>query len=299
MISRRGLLAGLGATMMTGTSGAAYALGVEPYLRLAVQRHAFTPRDWPQGLGLRVVVLADLHAGAPMVDEPRIEQIVAAANALSPDLVLMVGDYGPSNPYVTRVLPHDDVARRLGGLRAPLGVHAVLGNHDWWEDPAAGRGRGAMPAIGRALERAGINVMQNDVVRAGPVLVGGLDSAWAYSVRNGADDLPRLMAQVTGEAPLLLMAHEPDCFATMPGRVAVTFSGHTHGGQVRLLGWSPVVPSLYGNRYAWGRVQEHGRDLVVSGGLGVSTFPIRFGVPPELTVVDLGPRREEASHLIS
>ena len=84
------------------------------------------------------------------------------------------------------------------------------------------------------------------------------------------------------------MAHEPDVFPTVPGRVAVTFSGHTHGGQVRVLGWSPRIPSRYGNRYAWGHIREGGRDLVVSGGLGTTALPVRFGVPPEITLVEIG-----------
>jgi predicted MPP superfamily phosphohydrolase len=70
--------------------------------------------------------------------------------------------------------------------------------------------------------------------------------------------------------------------------VAVTLCGHTHGGQVRLLGYSPVVPSLYGNRYAWGHVVEAGKHLVVSGGLGWTIMPVRFGVPPEITLVRIG-----------
>lgn len=289
MIGRRGLLAGAGGIAASGLGLAGYGLGVEPLLRLVVRRHALVPRGWPPGLVLRVVQLSDLHAGAPLMTEARIEAIVAAANALAPDLVLLTGDFGPSIRLVSRVLPHAEVARRLAALRAPLGVFAVNGNHDWWEDPAAMQaGRGAVPAMARALERAGIPVLSNAVERAGPVLVGGLDSSWAFGVRRGAEDVPRLLGQVTGAAPLLLMAHEPDTFASLPGRVGVTFCGHTHGGQVRLFGWSPVVPSRHGNRYAWGHVREDGRDLVVSGGLGISTLPIRFGVPPEITVVELG-----------
>ena len=65
-------------------------------------------------------------------------------------------------------------------------------------------------------------------------------------------------------------------------------SGHTHGGQVRLLGFSPMVPSRFGNRYALGHVREEGRELIVSGGLGTSILPVRLGVPPEITVVELG-----------
>ena len=74
----------------------------------------------------------------------------------------------------------------------------------------------------------------------------------------------------------------------MPARVALTLSGHTHGGQVRLFGYSPIVPSGYGNRFAYGHVVETGRNLIVSGGLGCSILPIRFGVPPEIVEVEIG-----------
>jgi predicted MPP superfamily phosphohydrolase len=105
----------------------------------------------------------------------------------------------------------------------------------------------------------------------------------------GLDDLPATLAQVTDGAPVILLAHEPDIFPKVPARVALTLSGHTHGGQFRLFGWSPVVPSRYGNRYAYGHVHEKGRSLVVSGGIGCSILPVRFGVPPEITLVELGP----------
>jgi uncharacterized protein len=74
----------------------------------------------------------------------------------------------------------------------------------------------------------------------------------------------------------------------VPERVSLTLSGHTHGGQVRLFGYSPVVPSSFGSRYAYGHVIEQGKHLIVSGGIGTSILPIRFGVPPEIVVIDLG-----------
>ncbi|WP_198372733.1 metallophosphoesterase [Roseomonas rosulenta] len=288
MIGRRGILAGLGGMTAAGAGLAAYGFGVEPFLRLAVQHHRVTPSGWPPGLVLRVAALADLHAGAPMMTEARIEQIVGATNALAPDITVLLGDYGPASRFVTRVLPHGDVARRLAALRARHGVFAITGNHDWWEDPVAmSASRGAVPAMARALEAAGIAVLGNRALRAGPVLVGGLDSTWAFGFERGADDLPRLLRDVAGDAPLLLLVHEPDIFPRLPARAAVTFCGHTHGGQVRLLGYSPRIPSRYGNRYAWGHVREEGRDLVVSGGLGTTTLPVRFGVPPEITLVEI------------
>ncbi len=85
-----------------------------------------------------------------------------------------------------------------------------------------------------------------------------------------------------------MLVHEPDAFVRMPDRIALTLSGHTHGGQVRIAGWSPVVPSEYGNRFAYGHVVEDGRHLIVSGGLGCSGLPIRIGVPPEIVMVELG-----------
>ena len=104
----------------------------------------------------------------------------------------------------------------------------------------------------------------------------------------GVHDLPRTLAAIRDDAPAILLAHEPDIFPSVPQRVALTLSGHTHGGQVRCFGYSPVVPSRYGNRFAYGHVVENGRHLIVSGGLGTSIAPVRFGVPPEIVVVDLG-----------
>ncbi len=70
-------------------------------------------------------------------------------------------------------------------------------------------------------------------------------------------------------------------------RVSLTLSGHTHGGQVRLFGYSPRVPSRFGNRFAYGHICEEDRNLIVSGGLGCSILPVRIGVPPEIVMVDV------------
>ena len=105
----------------------------------------------------------------------------------------------------------------------------------------------------------------------------------------GRDNLAGALVAVTDGAPILLLAHEPDIFPMVPARIALTLSGHTHGGQVRVLGYSPVVPSDYGNRYAYGHVAEAGCHLVVSGGIGPGQLPVRLGVPPEIVLVDVAP----------
>jgi hypothetical protein len=97
------------------------------------------------------------------------------------------------------------------------------------------------------------------------------------------------LRRVQGPDPVILLSHEPDLFPDVPARVSLTLSGHTHGGQVRLpFVWQHVVPSDYGARYAWGAIVEEGRNLIVSGGLGVSGVQMRLGVPPEIVRVTLG-----------
>ena len=184
-------------------------------------------------------------------------------------------------------------------MRAPLGVHAVLGNHDWWDDRTVQRNGTGLPYGKAALEAAGIPVYHNQAVRlskeGAPFWLACLGDQLAFwpsrglrpGQRIGTDDLAGTLAQVTDDAPVILLAHEPDVMVRVPERVSLVMSGHTHGGQVRLFGWSPVVPSRFGNRYAYGHVREQ-CDLIVCGGLGCAIIPVRIGMPPEIALVELG-----------
>jgi uncharacterized protein len=295
-LSRRFVLKSLlgSAAALLGTG--AYAFGLEPAFRLRVQRYALSPPGWPPGVNLRIAVLADIHAGEPYMPVPRVEEIVDTANGLGADVTVLLGDYVAGHRFMTRQIGMAEIAPVLAQLRAPLGVFAILGNHDWWEDAAAQRERKGPIIAARALRDAHIPVLENDVVRirkdGRSVWLAGLGDQIAF-VRgpnrfDGVDDLPGTLAKVADDGPVILLAHEPDVFPQVPERVSLTLSGHTHGGQVRLLGYSPMVPSKYGNRYAYGHVVEKGRHLVVSGGLGTSILPVRFGVPPEIVLLELG-----------
>jgi hypothetical protein len=274
-----------------------YALAYEPIYRCVVRRYALRPAAWPQGLTLRAVVVADVHAGNPSMSMSRIEGLVDLANGLSGDVILLLGDYSVSHPFHTGKIPLADIGKTLAGLKAPLGVHAVLGNHDWWEDHDAQRlGRGPIRTR-RAFEAAGLPIYENDVVRLAKdghdFWLAGLGDQWAFRGPNspsldGVDDLPGTLAKISGGAPVILLAHEPDIFPQVPDRVVLTVSGHTHGGQVNIFGWTPIVPSKYGSRYVYGHTIEDGRNLIVSGGLGCSVIPVRFGRPPEIVVIDIG-----------
>lgn len=265
-----------------------------------VKRYRVTPPGWPDGLKLTAAVLADVHACRPWMTPERIAGLVERTNALGAEAVLLLGDYVTGMRAVTDVVDPDEWAGAVAGLKAPLGVHAVLGNHDWWEDRTA-QANGAGPTIARAaLEAAGIPVYENDAVRIekdgrgfwlaglGDQLALKPGKTWGRERFVGVDDLDATLAKTDPAEPAILLAHEPDIFPKVPARVSLTLSGHTHGGQVRLFGWSPVVPSRFGNRYAYGHVVEDGRHLIVSGGLGFSIFPVRFGVRPEILLIEIG-----------
>jgi predicted MPP superfamily phosphohydrolase len=306
LITRRGFLKAVGAAVAGSLAVGGYAIGLEPR-RLRVQRYSVAPPRWPKHLALRIAALADIHACEPWMPADRIRRIVEETNSLGADIIVLLGDYAAGLRFVTGFVGSQDWAAALSELRAPLGVHAILGNHDWWEDTRAQR-TGVGPVAGRvALERAGIPVYENDVVKirkdGQAFWLAGLGDQLALVPRKrfgrkrwqGVDDLAGTLSKVDDESPVILLAHEPDIFPDVPNRVALTLCGHTHGGQVRLFGYSPVVPSRYGNRYAYGHVVESGprpsdvsRHLIVSGGLGFSIAPVRFGVPPEIVIVDVG-----------
>ncbi|MER9304785.1 metallophosphoesterase [Mesorhizobium sp. M0293] len=298
MITRRGFLRFIGGSVLSVATFSAYAVGIEPMLLTHVRRYALTPPHWPAGLKLRVVVLADIHACRPWMTPERIASLVEDANALQPDLIVLLGDYIAGIPLVTSPVTPTQWASALSGLKAPLGVLSILGNHDWWSDGFAQRA-GAGPTIARkALEKVGIPVLENDVVRLekdghGVWIAGLADQLALLPTRHragftGLDDLDGTLAKVSDTSPIILLAHEPDIFPKVPRRVSLTLSGHTHGGQIRLFGYSPVVPSRFGNRYAYGHVVENDRNLIVSGGLGFSILPVRFGMRPEILSIDLG-----------
>ena len=158
----------------------------------------------------------------------------------------------------------------------------------------------------RALEGVGIPVMENDALRlvkdGKPFWIAGVGDQIPFLVDDdagGRDDLPGTLAKVTDSAPVLLMIHEPDLFLDVPDRVSLTLAGHTHGGQVRLFGYSPAIAAIHGNNdFAYGHVVRKGRQMIVSGGFGVSRIPVRLGVPPEIVLLNLGGASDPAGKTV-
>jgi predicted MPP superfamily phosphohydrolase len=264
-----------------GSALGLYAAGwVEPR-RLVVRDMRLELPLWPASLsGLRVGVLTDVHAGVLHVAEDTIARWVARMNAEAPDLVLLGGDFTDAHWLFGRRLAPERIAERLAALEAPLGRVAVLGNHDW---KAYGM------RMWTALADAGIPVLENDT-HAVDAPGGRLHVAGLADVRFRRPDVARALAGVPAHEPVIVLAHDPDVFPFVPAHVALTVSGHTHGGQVAMPHVrKPFVPSRHGERFVRGHVVEHGRHLVVGAGLGTSGLPIRFLAPPELLVLELRP----------
>jgi uncharacterized protein len=261
-----------GAVAAAAAAVGVYATLIEPR-RLVTTRVALALPSWPPGRdGYRVGFLSDLHAGAPFAGVKQIARAVERLNEAEPDVVLLGGDYIDAHPLWGGRLAPELIARELGRLRPP--AFAVLGNHDWKQ---------AGERMRRALQDAGIAVLENHATETDGVYIAGL-----ADMRTRRPDLPGTLASVPAGAPVILLAHDPDVFPLVPGRVAVTLAGHTHGGQVAVpLIRRPFIPSRYGERYVRGHVVEERRHLYVTSGLGTSGLPLRLFAPPEVVVLEL------------
>lgn len=268
----------LGALFLLGAALGIWAVLIEPGW-VIWRKHSVETAKWPESLnGFTIAFLADAHVGSPHISLERMEEIVARTNDMQPDLVLLGGDYVIQGVRGGKPVPSADIAAVLGKLRARHGVFAVMGNHDWWENA---------PRMISEFEQAGIKSLEDASVRIdtgkGAFWLVGVSDVW-----EGAHDIGKALAGTDEEAPIILFSHSPDIFPDVPSRVALTLAGHTHGGQVYIpLIGRPIVPSKFGQRYAHGLIEENGKLLFVSPGIGTSIIPVRFLVRPEVSLITL------------
>ena len=259
---------------------ATWGFFIEPAM-LIVRHASIATAKWPSALPpLRIVAVSDIHAGAPHVDEAKLERLVAEVNAQNPDVVLLLGDYIIQNVLFGTPMPPETIASHLQGLRAKHGVYAVLGNHDWY--------RGGGERVWRSLESAGIRVLEN---KAAP-LPGLNDRVWLAGIADDSTrqpDPPGTFRGIPPQAAVVALTHDPAVFPDVPDRAALTLAGHTHGGQVAIPFWGALfIPGRAPLHYAYGHVAENGNDLYVTSGVGTTGLPVRFAAPPEIVVLTLG-----------
>ena len=267
-----------------------YGFWIEPR-RLIVRRHT---RAMP-GLAapVRVLVLGDLQPFRHHWPGARLRRRFAGLAAERPDLVLWLGDYynaptkglarllaraGLSEAYAALNTPMPEIAAAMGLLRAPMGAFAILGNHDWgWDGEACAA----------ALRTEGIRVLIGERATArhpetgATLTLAGLDDA-------SADRDPGLpLAPLDG--PAIVLTHAPDVWDAIDPPPPLTLAGHSHGGQVVLPDLGALVTTHLGTRYLRGWFQRGEAALLVTSGIGCSALPVRFGVPPEVVVLELVP----------
>ena len=247
--------------------------------RLIQRQYDIALNPWPSSCdGLKIAVIADLHVGSPYNDLKRLTEAVRTVSQSKPDVILLGGDYVIHSVVGGSMVEPESIAKALGKLEATSGVYSVLGNHDWWFDGER---------IKQALEDVGIPVLEDEAVEVEHhecrFWLVGISDYW-----ERAHDIEKAFKAVPNDGSVLVLTHNPDVFVDVPSRASVTFAGHTHGGQVKLpfLG-SPVTMSKYGQRFGVGHIEENGKNLFVTPGLGTSILPVRFRVPPEVSLVVL------------
>lgn len=256
----------------------AWHIGLQGRLEVS-EHHIPLPGRSPGRPPIRAAFASDFHAGPATA--PRLQAAVGRAlHALNADLVLLGGDFVSFHArHLRSILP------LLRDIQAPLGVHAVLGNHDLIGDDRW---------IVRRLEDVGVHVLVNANRRLPPPH----DDVWVCGLDDQRQGVPDAERAFDGAADVrLLLMHSPDgVHAARRHRWDAAFCGHVHGGQFYLPGGRPLVRhhTEYSARYARGGLVSvpmgagDERPMLVSRGIGCGNFPLRRGADPQVHLVHLG-----------
>lgn len=284
--------------MAVGLLCLGYSYFIEPR-RLIVNQYELRIANWnPAFDGFRVAVISDIHAGSNGITAEKLREIVERTNEQEVDAIFLLGDYvsqiGKRLPDRSRTLKMKpaEIAENLAGFRARFGVFAVMGNHDEWYPDSA--------SIISGFETLGYNVLNGEVAvintnNGSRLRILGLrDHTKIDTWKNYSDNARALLAPPHGIGDIIVLQHSPDVFPVITSDLSISpdttimFAGHTHGGQVWLpvIG-SPIVPSMFGQKFNRGHVRDGGIDVFVTTGIGTSILPFRFLMPPEIAVVTI------------
>lgn len=243
----------------------------EPYM-LSVEHQPIYLAKLPKEFdGFRIVQLSDIHHG-PFSSKEQIERAVETANRLKPDVIALTGDYISKERHYAPAC-----AEMLGKLRARYGVYSVLGNHDHWTDAKL---------ITDLFRAEGITVLINEGMRfehnGAAFWLAGVDDTMV-----GLEDIPLALAGSTRDEMKLLLAHNPIVLrrAAHAG-IDLVLSGHTHGGQVALRS-ERSASGRPRRRLLKGLGRQGNTQIYVTRGLGTVILPIRYGCPPEVSLLEL------------
>lgn len=238
-----------------------------------VVNYDFTHRDVPEAFeGFRIAFISDLHYKS-LFKEQGLNSLVNLLIAQKADVLLMGGDYQEGCEYV------EPLFAALSRVKTPMGTYGVMGNNDYER---------CHDDIVCTMEHYGMRVLEHkvDTLRKDgqQILIAGVRNPFDLA-RNGVS--PSLA--LSPKDFVILLVHTPDYIEDVSiANTDLALAGHTHGGQVRIFGVAPILPSHYGNRFVTGLAYNSAKiPLIVTNGIGTSQVPIRIGAPAEIIVITL------------
>ena len=238
---------------------------------LSVEKIQIRLKRLPKKLeNFRLIHLSDIHH-SPFTSLEHISRAVKIANSFKPDMFVLTGDYvSHESEYIK------PVAEVLGKLSSEFGTFACLGNHDHWTDPEL---------VAESFKAENISVLINEGIR----FEGRGASFWLAGVDDymvGKTDLPAALRGAFPDEMKILLAHNP-VIVRQAARydVDLVFSGHTHGGQVKLREDEKQVFSK--RRLKNGLHRRKDTQIYITRGIGTVVVPIRYQCPPEISLIEL------------
>lgn len=279
----KNILSALATILLLLSLPLAYAYFIEPS-RLVTREETLSVPNWSANLnGFKIVAISDIHGGSNDVTESKLRELVSTANAQTPDLIVLLGDYISEQRRNKKELrmPVETIADNLQGFQAKYGVYTVIGNHDHWHNQSK---------ITREFERVGIKILDNEIVqiRVGGETVNlwGIEDYWKnHKVPTG------VLENLENKQNVIAITHNPDSLLKTPDVISLMLAGHSHGGQVNLPIFG-VIHFVTDQRFVQGETVVDGKRVFVTTGVGYSGPQIRFRVPPEIAVITLNAENE-------
>ncbi|MCR2806219.1 metallophosphoesterase [Paenibacillus soyae] len=232
------------------------------------------PKRAGKRTNLTIAMASDLHLGT-VIGNGHLNRLVGKINEIKPDIILLPGDLldDALDPFLRK-----NMAESLGRLKAPLGVYAVTGNHEYYG--------GKVPEFGAALDAIGIRLLMDEaaVIDDSFIVIGRKDRAANAGGQGGRQSIKELLQPLDTSLPLIMMDHQPsDLPAAEASGIDLSLSGHTHRGQ--------MFPNHLITRRTfeldWGYKKKGGLHAIVSSGFGFWGPPIRIGSRSEVLRIDV------------